>query len=84
MNAANMPPASGRLPVCTLGKWVFVPEPADAQDDVRVAFLHSNGSGERVTLRHCSRLLADFVRAIRQLESEFVTRCAAVEPTPGA
>lgn len=41
--------------------------------DVRVGYLSCGG--EQVVLLHCSDLLADLVRTIRQLEHEFAVRC---------
>jgi hypothetical protein len=58
-----------RDPVCVLGRWLFVPDRMNAVGDVRVGYLSCNG--ERVVLLHCSDLLADLVRTIRQLEDAF-------------
>lgn len=52
-----------------------MPDRGNAAGDVRNGYLSCNG--ERVVLRHCSRLLADFVRTIRQLEENFATRSGA-------
>lgn len=59
----------------SLGKWLFVPDRRNFAGDVRVGYLSCNG--ERVVLQHCSRLLADFLRTIRQLEEDFAARCGA-------
>lgn len=70
-------PPSQHDPVTSLGKWLFVPDRRNIAGDVRVGYLSCNG--ERVVLQHCSRLLADFVRTIRQLEEDFAARCG-VDP----
>lgn len=64
-----------RDPVCSLGKWLFVPDRANVAGDVRTGYLCCNG--ERVVLRYCSRPLADFVRTLRELEADFVARLGA-------
>ncbi|MFB7665011.1 hypothetical protein ACFC1R_13815 [Kitasatospora sp. NPDC056138] len=66
-------PPSQHDPVASLGKWLFVPDRRNFAGDVRTGYLSCNG--ERVVLQHCSRLLADFVRTIRQLEEDFAARC---------
>ncbi|GAB2693713.1 hypothetical protein GCM10010442_09190 [Kitasatospora kifunensis] len=69
-------PLSDRDPVCSVGKWLFVPDRRNAAGDVlRTGYLSCNG--ERVVLRHCSRLLADFLRTIRQIEENFAARIGA-------
>jgi hypothetical protein len=47
---------------------------------VRTGYLTCNG--ERVVLSHCSRLLADLLRTIHQLEEDFAERCG-VDPDAG-
>ncbi|MEV4615807.1 hypothetical protein AB0K43_24930 [Kitasatospora sp. NPDC049258] len=42
---------------------------------MRTGYLFRNG--ERVVLSHTSRLLADFMRKMRQLENDFVVRLGA-------
>lgn len=54
----------------------------NAAGDVNVGYLSRNG--ERVVLKHCSRLLADFVRTIRQLEGDFTARCGSRQVETGA
>ncbi|MEU9132439.1 hypothetical protein AB0D08_30750 [Kitasatospora sp. NPDC048540] len=61
-----------REPVAALGNWLFVPDRRNAVGDVRTGYLVCNG--ERVVLRHTSRLLADLMRKIRHLEREFAAR----------
>ncbi len=61
-----------RDPICSLGKWLFVPDRMNAVGDVRVGYLSC--SGEQVVLLHCSDLLADLVRTIRQLEYDLAMR----------
>ncbi|WP_344442426.1 hypothetical protein [Kitasatospora nipponensis] len=46
---------------------------------MRTGYLACNG--ERVVLAHCSHLLADLLRTIRQLERDFATGCG-VDPMP--
>ncbi|MDH6107806.1 hypothetical protein P3T36_006418 [Kitasatospora sp. MAP12-15] len=65
--------AWSREPICSFGKWLFVPDRRNAAGDVRTGYLTCNG--ERVVLAHCSRLLADLLRTIRQLEQDFAAQC---------
>lgn len=69
MRQRNALPRADRDPVCDAGGWLFVPDRRDAAGDVQCGYL-SRG-GERVVLRNCSRLLADFLLRIRQLEEGF-------------
>ncbi|MFF4651321.1 hypothetical protein [Streptomyces sp. NPDC001380] len=57
-----------------LGEWLFVPPPADDRDGA-AAFLERGG--EQVRLEHSARLVADFARLIRQIESDFTRRSGA-------
>ncbi|GAA1239990.1 hypothetical protein GCM10009665_33580 [Kitasatospora nipponensis] len=68
-----------REPICSFGRWLFVPDRLNAAGDVRTGYLACNG--ERVVLAHCSHLLADLLRTIRQLERDFATGCG-VDPMP--
>ncbi|GAA1233439.1 hypothetical protein GCM10009665_24650 [Kitasatospora nipponensis] len=61
--------------MASIGNWLFVPDRRNAAGDVRTGYLSRNG--ERVVLAHTSRLLADFLRRIRQLESDFAARLGA-------
>jgi hypothetical protein len=70
----NSLPGVERDPVCSLGRWLFVPDRRNPAGDVRCGYLARNG--ERVVLWHCSRLLADFLRTIRQLEEGFAENLA--------
>jgi hypothetical protein len=72
---AQSPP--DREPVTTVGSWLFVPDRRNHAGDVRIGYLARNG--QRVVLRHTSRLLADFMRKIRQLEGDYTAR---IEPQP--
>lgn len=74
----NTLPPPDRDPVCNAGKWLFVPDRRNAAGDVRTGYLSCNG--ERVVLRHCSRLLAEFLRTLRQIEENFAARIGT-EPT---
>ncbi|GAA2739036.1 hypothetical protein GCM10010440_00210 [Kitasatospora cinereorecta] len=63
-----------------------MPDRTNAAGDVQTGYLVRNG--ERVILRHCSRLLAEFLRTIRQLEISFAVRGGTLPPpivviTPG-
>ncbi|GAA4854628.1 hypothetical protein GCM10023235_35070 [Kitasatospora terrestris] len=63
-----------------------MPDRTNAAGDVQTGYLVRNG--ERVILRHCSRLLAEFLRTIRQLEIGFAVRGGTPPPpiiaiTPG-
>ncbi|MFI6443889.1 hypothetical protein [Kitasatospora sp. NPDC050543] len=62
--------------------WLFVPDRRNPAGDVRTGYL--SGNGERVVLQHCSRLLADFLRTIRQIEEDFTARCGAEPAQAGA
>ncbi|MFE0462617.1 hypothetical protein ACFW1A_25510 [Kitasatospora sp. NPDC058965] len=73
----NAPSPPAREPVTTVGGWLFVPDRRNPAGDVHTGYLACNG--RRVVLRHTSRLLADFLRQIRQLEGEFTAR---IEPQP--
>ncbi|MEU8512733.1 hypothetical protein AB0C76_14255 [Kitasatospora sp. NPDC048722] len=61
-----------REPVASLGMWLFVPDRRNVAGDVSTGYLSRNG--ERVVLSYTSRPLADFVRKIGQLESDFTAR----------
>ncbi|MFD5611358.1 hypothetical protein [Kitasatospora sp. NPDC127060] len=65
-----------REPVASLGAWLFVPDRRNAVGDVTTGYLSRNG--ERVVLAHTSRPLADFVRKISQLESDFAARIGSL------
>ncbi|PYC68025.1 hypothetical protein C7C46_29665 [Streptomyces tateyamensis] len=67
-----LPSPLDRDPVASLGTWLFVPDRRNAAGDVHTGYLSRNG--ERVVLAHTSRLLADFMRKVRQLESDFAAR----------
>jgi hypothetical protein len=68
-------------PICSLGKWLFVPDRRNPAGDVRIGHLSCNG--ERVTLQYCSGVLADFVRTIRQIEHAFLARCGTDPASAG-
>jgi hypothetical protein len=69
-----------REPICSLGKWLFVPDRRTAGGDIRAGYLACNG--ERVVLRYCSGIMVDFVRAVREIEKNFTTRCAGTDAPP--
>ncbi|MDH6703741.1 hypothetical protein P3T27_000422 [Kitasatospora sp. MAA19] len=71
---ASSPPV--REPVAPLGTWLFVPDRRNAVGDVSTGYLSRNG--ERVVLSYTSRPLADLVRKISQLESDFATRIGSL------
>lgn len=56
-----------------------MPDRVNAVGDVRTGYLCRNG--ERVVLQHCSRLLADFVRTLRELEAGVTARLGGGEPS---
>ncbi|MER6302741.1 hypothetical protein ABT247_24750 [Kitasatospora sp. NPDC001539] len=68
--------AAVRDPVVPLGPWLFVPDRRNAVGDVSTGYLSRNG--ERTVLSHTSRPLADLVRRIGQLESDFAARIGAL------
>ncbi|MCU7825013.1 hypothetical protein [Kitasatospora sp. DSM 101779] len=74
------PHSPERDPICSLGAWLFVPDRHNAAGDVETGYLVRNG--RRVVLWHCSRILADFLRTLRRLESRFAVPCSAPQP-PG-
>lgn len=65
-----------REPVAPLGTWLFVPDRRNVVGDVSTGYLSRNG--ERVVLAHTSRPLADLVRKISQLESDFTARIGSL------
>ncbi|MGW2370920.1 MULTISPECIES: hypothetical protein [Kitasatospora] len=70
------PPPTVRESIAPLGAWLFVPDRRNAVGDVSTGYLLRNG--ERVVLAHTSRPLADLVRKIGQLESDFAARIGAL------
>ncbi|MFJ2862887.1 hypothetical protein [Kitasatospora sp. NPDC087314] len=79
MTSPCLPYASSlpvREPVAPLGTWLFVPDRRNAVGDVSTGYLSRNG--ERVVLSYTSRPLADLVRTISQLESDFATRIGSL------
>ncbi|MFI6843990.1 hypothetical protein OG535_31745 [Kitasatospora sp. NBC_00085] len=62
--------------------WLFVPDRPNVVGDLRIGYLSRNG--ERVVLKNCSRILAEFVRTIRQLEDDFVARSGSQRAEGGA
>jgi hypothetical protein len=65
----STPPGRSR-PI--LEQWTFVPSNS-GNDPAKGAYLQ-RGS-EQVMLAHSSRLLADFLQTIRQIEDDFTRRC---------
>ncbi|MFF0434853.1 hypothetical protein ACFYU9_21775 [Streptomyces sp. NPDC004327] len=74
MSRPNVLPRTDRGPVWPAGGWLFVPDRRDATGEMRSGYLSRDG--ERVVLRHTSRLLADFLLRIRQLEEGFAAGLA--------
>jgi hypothetical protein len=62
-----------------LEQWIFVPAVAgpDREDSApdRADSGYLQRGSEQVPLPHCSRLLTDFLRTIRQIEDDFAQRC---------